>query len=67
MRSCWAVPSRRRSVNAARQLRNALKALVDESELTALGIDAGTRPERLEIRDYVALANYLARRPDDSG
>jgi len=48
-------------------VRNALKSLVDESELVELGIDTGARPETLEIRDYVALANYLARRPDDSG
>jgi 16S rRNA (adenine1518-N6/adenine1519-N6)-dimethyltransferase len=48
-------------------VRNALKSLVNESELAELGIDAGVRPEMLEIRDYVALANYLARRPDDSG
>jgi len=48
-------------------LRNALKSLVNESELAELGIDASLRPEMLDIRDYVALANYLARRPDDSG
>jgi 16S rRNA (adenine1518-N6/adenine1519-N6)-dimethyltransferase len=48
-------------------LRNALKSLVDASELTQLGIDATARPETLAIGDYVALANYLARRADDSG
>jgi 16S rRNA (adenine1518-N6/adenine1519-N6)-dimethyltransferase len=48
-------------------LRNALKSLVDESELAELGIDAAARPEMLAIADYVALANYLARRADDSG
>jgi len=48
-------------------VRNALKSLVNESELAELGIDASVRPEMLEIRDYVALANYLARRPHDSG
>lgn len=48
-------------------LRNALKSLVDESELAELGIDATARPETLAIADYVALANYLARRADDSG
>lgn len=47
-------------------LRNALKSLVNEAELEALGIDATARPETLAIRDYVALANYLARRVDDS-
>jgi len=48
-------------------VRNALKSLVDESELEALGIDITVRPEMLAIGDYVALANYLARRADDSG
>ena len=48
-------------------LRNALKSLVDASELTQLGIDAGARPETLAIGDYVALANYIARRADNSG
>jgi 16S rRNA (adenine1518-N6/adenine1519-N6)-dimethyltransferase len=48
-------------------LRNALKSLVEETELAELGIDATLRPEMLAIGDYVALANYLARRTDDSG
>ncbi len=48
-------------------VRNALKSLVDESELEGLGIDVTVRPEMLAIGDYVALANYLARRADDSG
>ena len=48
-------------------VRNALKSLLDESELEALGIDPGLRPEALPIGEYVALANYLARRADDSG
>ena len=48
-------------------LRNALKSRVDEPELHALGIDPGKRPETLAIADYVALANYLARRSRDSG
>ncbi len=48
-------------------LRNALKTRVDETELRALNIDPGRRPETLAIADYVALANYLARRGHDSG
>jgi len=48
-------------------LRNALKSLVNEAELAELGIDASLRPEMLAIGDYVALANYLARRADNSG
>ena len=48
-------------------LRNALKSVLDETELRALGIDPGQRPESLAITDYVALANYVSRRDDDSG
>jgi 16S rRNA (adenine1518-N6/adenine1519-N6)-dimethyltransferase len=48
-------------------LRNALKTRVDEAELRVLGIDPGKRPETLAISDYVALANYLARRSHNSG
>jgi 16S rRNA (adenine1518-N6/adenine1519-N6)-dimethyltransferase len=48
-------------------LRNAVKSLVDAAELADLGIDASARPEMLDIGDYVALANYIARRADDSG
>jgi 16S rRNA (adenine1518-N6/adenine1519-N6)-dimethyltransferase len=48
-------------------LRNALRTRVDEAELRALDIDPGKRPETLPIADYVALANYLARRDHESG
>jgi len=48
-------------------LRNALKTMLDEAELGSLGIDPGGRPESLAIADYVALANYVSRRDDDSG
>ena len=48
-------------------LRNALKTLIDETGLEELGIDAGLRPEMLAVGDYVALANYLARRGEESG
>jgi 16S rRNA (adenine1518-N6/adenine1519-N6)-dimethyltransferase len=62
----------RRSVAMAfsqrrKTLRNALKPVASESELRTLGIDPGARPETLPIADYVALANYFARRGDDSG
>jgi len=38
-------------------LRNALKGLVDEETLVALGIDPGARGEVLPLEKYVALAN----------
>jgi 16S rRNA (adenine1518-N6/adenine1519-N6)-dimethyltransferase len=48
-------------------LRNALKPVVNETELEDLGIDPGARPETLPIADYVSLANHVARRGNDSG
>jgi 16S rRNA (adenine1518-N6/adenine1519-N6)-dimethyltransferase len=48
-------------------LRNALKTMLDETELRSLGIDPGKRPESIPVSDYVALANYVSRRDGDSG
>jgi len=48
-------------------VRNALKTLLDETELRTLGIDPGKRPETIPVSDYVALANYISRREGDSG
>ena len=48
-------------------LRNALKTMVSEAELRALGIDPGDRPESVPVAGYVALANYVSRRGGDSG
>ncbi len=48
-------------------VRNALKTLLDETELRTLGIDPGKRPETIPVSDYVALANYVSRREGDSG
>jgi 16S rRNA (adenine1518-N6/adenine1519-N6)-dimethyltransferase len=48
-------------------LRNALKTMLADTELRSLGIDPGDRPESIPVSDYVALANYLSRRDDDSG
>jgi 16S rRNA (adenine1518-N6/adenine1519-N6)-dimethyltransferase len=48
-------------------LRNALKTMVDESELRSLGIDPGDRPESIPVSGYVALGNYVSRRGGDSG
>jgi 16S rRNA (adenine1518-N6/adenine1519-N6)-dimethyltransferase len=48
-------------------VRNALKTILDDGELRALGIDSGKRPESIPISAYVALANYVSRRDGDSG
>jgi len=41
-------------------LRNALQGLVGAEQMTALGIDAGARPETLPLATYVALADVMA-------
>ena len=38
-------------------IRNNLKGTIDESVLVQLGIDPGLRPERLELSQFVSLAN----------
>ncbi|NNC78188.1 MAG: 16S rRNA (adenine(1518)-N(6)/adenine(1519)-N(6))-dimethyltransferase RsmA [Woeseiaceae bacterium] len=46
-------------------LRNALKTVASETELEALGIDPGLRPENIAIADWIALANSIDRDPDN--
>ena len=41
-------------------LRNALRDLIPESELAALGIDPGARAQNLPVEDFVKIANRLA-------
>ena len=46
-----------RAFSARRKtIRNALKNQVSESQLEALGLDPGLRPENLTVADYVSLA-----------
>ncbi len=42
-------------------LRNSLKGWIDETALTALGIDPGARPEQLSVNDFVALSHAVRR------
>lgn len=42
-----------------KMLRNTLKPLIAETELTALGIAATARAEDLPVADYIRLANHL--------
>ena len=42
-------------------LRNSLKNLLNEAELLDLGIEPGQRAENIDVGQYVAMANYLAR------
>lgn len=41
-------------------IRNNLKGVIEESVLLELDIDPGLRPERLELEQFVKLANWLA-------
>jgi len=41
-------------------IRNSLKDIVEVSDLDAVGIDAGLRPEQISISKYVQLSNHLA-------
>jgi len=43
-------------------LRNSLKSLAVAGDFEAVGIDAGLRPERVSIAEYIALANHLYRK-----
>ncbi|RRJ83369.1 16S rRNA (adenine(1518)-N(6)/adenine(1519)-N(6))-dimethyltransferase RsmA [Aestuariirhabdus litorea] len=43
-------------------LRNALKTLIDADSIDALGIDSGTRPERVSLAQFVAISDRLAER-----
>jgi 16S rRNA (adenine1518-N6/adenine1519-N6)-dimethyltransferase len=45
-------------------LRNALRDLISESELAALGIDPGVRAQTLPVEDFVTIANRLAGPPN---
>ena len=40
-------------------IRNNLKGLIDEQVLHELDIDPGLRPERLELVQFIELANWL--------
>lgn len=40
-------------------LRNNLKKTINDEQLSALGIDAGLRPERLSLAEYVSIADFV--------
>jgi 16S rRNA (adenine1518-N6/adenine1519-N6)-dimethyltransferase len=55
----------RRVVQAAfaqrrKTLRNNMKGMLDDGTLEELGIDPGTRSEKLELRQFIAMANAVA-------
>lgn len=57
----------RTAFNARRKtLRKALAGLVTVEQLQGLGINDGLRPENLGLADYVAIADMLVDRKDDS-
>ena len=50
-----------------KMLRNNLKGLIGESELTALGVDPACRAEDVSVADYVRLANWLSEKNSGAG
>ena len=44
-------------------LRNTLKTLITASDIEKLGIDAGLRPERLTLQEYVTLSDFIFDNP----
>lgn len=41
-------------------LRNNLKPLLSADEISELGIDPGLRPERLSLKDFITIADFLS-------
>ena len=44
-------------------LRNTLKTLITASDIESLDIDAGLRPERLSLEQYVKIADFVHDNP----
>ncbi len=44
-------------------LRNTLKPLITAANIESLNIDAGLRPERLSLEEYVKIADFVAENP----
>jgi 16S rRNA (adenine1518-N6/adenine1519-N6)-dimethyltransferase len=47
-------------------LRNNLKKTINDEQLSALGIDAGLRPERLSLADFVKIADFVFENSEKS-
>ena len=47
-------------------LRNALKKLIDEETINALGIDPGLRPESISLNEFAQLARSLEKMLDST-
>ena len=43
-------------------LRNNYKGVLDNDDFTALNIDPGLRPERLDVEDFVHITNYVMKK-----
>jgi 16S rRNA (adenine1518-N6/adenine1519-N6)-dimethyltransferase len=52
---------RRAFSSRRKQLRNALRDLLDEGQMRALEISPDTRPDALTLEHYVRLANAIGR------
>ncbi|WP_455234712.1 ribosomal RNA small subunit methyltransferase A, partial [Thiogranum longum] len=57
---CLATVVRQAFSQRRKTLRNALKSLLSEQEISEHGVDPQARPETVNLEQYVALANALA-------
>jgi 16S rRNA (adenine1518-N6/adenine1519-N6)-dimethyltransferase len=44
-------------------LRNTLKSMITVTDIESLDIDAGLRPERLSLEQYVKIADFVYDNP----
>jgi 16S rRNA (adenine1518-N6/adenine1519-N6)-dimethyltransferase len=44
-------------------LRNTLKSMITAENIEGLDIDAGLRPERLSLEEYVKIADFVFENP----
>ena len=44
-------------------LRNTLKSMITAADIESLDIDAGLRPERLSLEQYVKIADFVTDNP----
>jgi 16S rRNA (adenine1518-N6/adenine1519-N6)-dimethyltransferase len=54
----------RQAFNMRRKtLRNTLKSMITAENIESLDIDAGLRPERLSLEEYVKIADFVFENP----
>ncbi|HMZ69988.1 MAG TPA: 16S rRNA (adenine(1518)-N(6)/adenine(1519)-N(6))-dimethyltransferase RsmA [Pseudomonadales bacterium] len=49
-----------------KKIRNALESLIDGNRLQQIGIDPALRPDQLDLRDFVAISDFLTPQDDSA-